>query len=159
MWINGLHRIRWRRVAVSRGHRTRRVSFRKRLNIQIYTNIQQSWVVKGVKMSANGLHRIRWCLLCAWLRLARTDEGFCRQPSRRCVLLTQAGGPFAEHWTILGGLFFTQLRSSRDYDCVPKRSRQIPTLYRWPCALFDTITSKCFKLEIESCPYVHQKKV
>ena len=55
-------------------------------------------------MSANGLHRIRCCLLCAWLRLARTDEGFCRQPSRRCVLLTQAGGPFAEQLSVVSFL-------------------------------------------------------
>ena len=31
MSANGLHRIRWRRVAVERVHRTRRISLRKRL--------------------------------------------------------------------------------------------------------------------------------
>ena len=55
MWVNGLHRIRWRRVAVSRGHRTRRVSVR-----EILKNIQQSGVEKGEEMWANGFHRIRW---------------------------------------------------------------------------------------------------
>ena len=98
-------------------------------------------------------------LFCAWLRLARTDEGFCTQPCRRCVPLTQAGGPFAEYWTMFGGLFFSQLGSSRDKGCVPWRSRQIPTLHRWPCALFGTKTSKCFKTEIGSCSYVHENKV
>ena len=42
MWVNGLHRIRWRRVDVSRGHRTRRGSVR-----EILKNIQQSGVEKG----------------------------------------------------------------------------------------------------------------
>ena len=44
MWVNGLHRIRWRRVAVSRGHRTRRGSVR-----EILKNIQQSGVEEGVE--------------------------------------------------------------------------------------------------------------
>lgn len=58
-------------------------------------------------------------LFCSWLRLARTDEGYCTQPSRRCVPLTQAGGTFAEYWTLFGGLFFSQLGSSCDKDCLP----------------------------------------
>ena len=44
MWVNGLHRIRWRRVAVSRGHRTRRGSVR-----EILKNIQQSRVEEEVE--------------------------------------------------------------------------------------------------------------
>ena len=115
-----------------------------------------SWVCTPVTGSTK---LFWWTTILCMVTFARTDEGFCTGPSRRCVPLTQAGGPFAEYWTMFGGLFFSQLGSSRDKGCVPWRSRQIPTLHCWPYALFGTITSKCFKTEIESCPYVHQKKV
>ena len=53
MSANGLHRIRWRRVAVARVHRTATSQFARDL-----VHIQQSIVEEGWKMSANGLHRI-----------------------------------------------------------------------------------------------------
>ena len=55
MLANGLHRIRWRRVAVERVHRTATCQFARDL-----VNIQHTIVERGWKMSANGLHRIRW---------------------------------------------------------------------------------------------------
>ena len=55
MSANGLHRIRWRRFAVERIHRTAASQFARDL-----VNIQQSIVEERWKMSANGLHRIRW---------------------------------------------------------------------------------------------------
>ena len=67
MSANGLHRIRWRRVAVARIHRTAASQFARDL-----VNIQQSIVDEGGwKMSANGLHRIRWRLV-AVARIHRT---------------------------------------------------------------------------------------
>ena len=56
MSANGLQRIRWRRVAVARIHRTAASQFARDL-----INLQQTvWLRRGWKMSANGLHRIRW---------------------------------------------------------------------------------------------------
>ena len=95
MSANGLHRIRWRRVAVARIHRTAASQFARDL-----INIQQSIVEEGVenvgkrtpsdpmetgcrgknpsdcrewgwKMSANGLHLIRWRRVAA-VRIHRT---------------------------------------------------------------------------------------
>ena len=47
MLANGLHRIRWRRVAVTRVHRTHRKSVRERLSK--YTSKSQSGVVAWVE--------------------------------------------------------------------------------------------------------------
>ena len=55
MSANGLHRIRWRRVAVERVHWTVTCQFARDL-----VCIQQSIDGGGWKMLANGLHRIRW---------------------------------------------------------------------------------------------------
>ena len=55
MSANGLHRIRWRRVAVERVHRTATCQFARDL-----VNIQHTIVEREWKMSANGLRRIRW---------------------------------------------------------------------------------------------------
>ena len=55
MSANGLHWIRWRRVAMARSHRTAASQFARDL-----VNMQQSIVEEGWKLSANGLHWIRW---------------------------------------------------------------------------------------------------
>ena len=64
MSANGVHRIRWRRVAMARIHRTAASQFARDL-----VNIQQSIVEDAMgnvhkrtpsEMSANGFHRMRW---------------------------------------------------------------------------------------------------
>ena len=52
MSAKGLYRIRWRRIVLTRVHRTRRVSVCEILT-KYYGNVEQG---RGWKTSANGLH-------------------------------------------------------------------------------------------------------
>ena len=86
MSANGLQRIRRRRAAVARVHRTAARQFARDL-----VNIGQGIDEEGRKMSANGLHRIRW----RRVAVARIHRTATCQFARDLINIQQS---IAEEW-------------------------------------------------------------
>ena len=73
MPANGLHRIRWRLVAIERIHRTAVSQFVRGL-----VNIQQRLVEEGLKMPVNRLCQIGW----KRVAVARIHRTVCERLSK-----------------------------------------------------------------------------